>query len=215
VRAKPTCHSRGLPVVRRGAGGPVVRRATPFLLAASLLAIAPNPGRARPAIPSRSRAARPSVLTRLGANADARPYDLVSRAHVAVSRRLFSCVANTEIRLLSIARKAEKGNQLLSRAIAARYVHGLNFAGNSEGRDLCSACGRRRRPDGFHGRTVALKVTAGTIKSPAGRPSRGRSPRRRAEARLSPDQACVAPFRDRLDQDAYVAPYLRASWGSP
>jgi phosphate acyltransferase len=137
---------------------------TGAMLAASLLEIRRIPGVRRPAIAVTIPARRgPSVLLDSGANADARPEDLVQFAHMgAVFAEEILGVANPEIRLLSIGEEPEKGNQLTLDAHLLLAASDLNFAGNAEGRDLLSGAADVVVTDGFTG-NVALKVTEGTI----------------------------------------------------
>src|SRR6266436_3774963 len=140
---------------------------TGAMLAACLLEIRRLPGVRRPAIAVTIPARRgPSVLLDSGANADARPEDLVQFAHMgAVFAEEILGIANPEIRLLSIGEEPEKGNQLTLEAhqlLAASAD--LNFKGNAEGRDLLSGAADVVVADGFTG-NVALKVTEGTILS--------------------------------------------------
>jgi glycerol-3-phosphate acyltransferase PlsX len=140
---------------------------TGAMLAACLLEIRRIPGVRRPAIAVTIPARRgPSVLLDSGANADARPEDLVQFAHMgAVFAEEILGVANPEIRLLSIGEEAEKGNQLTLDAhqLLASSTD-LNFAGNAEGHELLSGAADVVVTDGFTG-NVALKVTEGTIRS--------------------------------------------------
>jgi glycerol-3-phosphate acyltransferase PlsX len=137
---------------------------TGAMLAASLLEIRRIPGVRRPAIAVTIPARRgPSVLLDSGANADARPEDLVQFAHMgAVFAEEILGLANPEIRLLSIGEEPEKGNQLTLDAHLLLAASDLNFAGNAEGRDLLSGAADVVVTDGFTG-NVALKVTEGTI----------------------------------------------------
>jgi phosphate acyltransferase len=166
VRAKPgsslvvACR-----VVGDGRGDAVVSAGnTGAMLAASLLEIRRIPGVRRPAIAVTIPARRgPSVLLDSGANADARPEDLVQFAHMgAVFAEEILGLANPEIRLLSIGEEPEKGNQLALDAHLLLAASDLNFAGNAEGRDLLSGAADVVVTDGFTG-NVALKVTEGTI----------------------------------------------------
>jgi glycerol-3-phosphate acyltransferase PlsX len=107
----------------------------------------------------------PSVLLDSGANADARPEDLVQFAHMgAVFAEEILAVAKPEIRLLSIGAEPEKGSQLVLEAHRLLAATDLNFAGNTEGRDLLNGAADVVVTDGFTG-NVALKVTEGTIQS--------------------------------------------------
>jgi glycerol-3-phosphate acyltransferase PlsX len=168
VRAKPNsslvvaCRAVG----ERKADAVVSAGNTGAMLAACLLELRRIPGVRRPAIAVTVPARRgPSVLLDSGANADARPEDLVQFAHMgAVFAEEILGVANPEIRLLSIGEEPEKGNQLTleaHRLLASSKD--LNFAGNAEGRDLLSWAADVVVTDGFTG-NVALKVTEGTIK---------------------------------------------------
>jgi glycerol-3-phosphate acyltransferase PlsX len=180
------------------------------MLAASLLAIRRIPGVRRPAIAVTIPARRgPSVLLDSGANADARPEDLVQFAHMgAVFAEEILGVANPEIRLLSIGEEAEKGNQLTLDAhqLLASSTD-LNFAGNAEGRDLLSGAADVVVTDGFTG-NVALKVTEGTIKSLLDglREEITATPRGKLGGLLI--RPAARRLRDRLDPDAYGGAYL-------
>jgi len=174
---KPTDAVRGKPnsslvvacraVGERQADAVVSAGNTGAMLAACLLEIRRIPGVRRPAIAVTIPARRgPSVLLDSGANADARPEDLVQFAHMgAVFAEEILGVANPEIRLLSIGEEAEKGNQLTLDAhqLLASSID-LNFAGNAEGRELLSGAADVVVTDGFTG-NVVLKVTEGTIRS--------------------------------------------------
>src|SRR5256885_12849688 len=87
---------------------------TGAMLAACLLELRRIPGVRRPAIAVTIPARRgPSVLLDSGANADARPEDLLQFAHMgAVFAQEILDVPNPEIRLLSIGEEPEKGSLL-------------------------------------------------------------------------------------------------------
>src|SRR5580765_2075459 len=139
---------------------------TGAMLAACLLELRRIPGVRRPAIAVTIPARRgPSVLLDSGANADARPEDLVQFAHMGVvfAEEILG-IANPEVRLLSIGEEPEKGNQLTLEAHRLLAATDLNFAGNTEGRDLLTGTADVVVTDGFTG-NVALKVTEGTIQS--------------------------------------------------
>lgn len=167
VRAKP---NSSLVVACRAVGegkadAVVSAGNTGAMLAACLLELRRITGVRRPAIavtiPARSG---PTVLLDSGANADARPEDLVQFAHMgAVFAEEILGVVNPEIRLLSIGEEPEKGNHLTLEAhrLLASSTD-LNFAGNAEGRDLLAGVADVVVTDGFTG-NVALKVTEGTI----------------------------------------------------
>jgi glycerol-3-phosphate acyltransferase PlsX len=168
VRAKPNsslviaCRSVG----ERTADAVVSAGNTGAMLAACLLELRRIPGVRRPAIAVTIPARRgPSVLLESGANADARPEDLVQFAHMgAVFAEQILGVANPEIRLLSIGEEPEKGSLLTLEAHRLLAATDLNFAGNTEGRDLLTGAADVVVTDGFTG-NVALKATEGTIQS--------------------------------------------------
>ncbi len=166
VRAKP---SSSLVVACRAVGegradAVISAGNTGAMLAASLLELRRIPGVRRPAIavtiPSRRK---PTVLLDSGANADARPEDLLQFAHMgAVFAQEILGVADPVIRLLSIGEEPEKGNQLTLEAHELLVASELNFAGNTEGRDLLDGAADVVVADGFTG-NVALKLLEGTI----------------------------------------------------
>src|SRR5438874_4177010 len=102
---------------------------TGAMLAACLLELRRIPGVRRPAIavtiPARHGV---SVLLDGGANADARPEDLLQFAHMgAVFAEELLDVPEPEIRLLSIGEEREKGNQLTLDAHDLLAASDLNF----------------------------------------------------------------------------------------
>jgi glycerol-3-phosphate acyltransferase PlsX len=139
---------------------------TGAMLAAGLLELRRLPGVMRPAIavPLPTRRG-PSVLLDAGANADARPEHLLQFATMgAVFAEEILGIANPEVRLLSIGEESEKGNQLTLEAHALLAASDLNFAGNTEGRDLLAGAADVVVTDGFTG-NVALKAIEGTIRT--------------------------------------------------
>jgi glycerol-3-phosphate acyltransferase PlsX len=168
VRAKP---NSSLVTACRAVGGGQAQAVvsagnTGAMLAACLLEVRRLPGVRRPAIavtiPSRSGA---SVLLDSGANADARPEDLLQFAHMgAVFAEEVLDVRNPEIRLLSIGEEPEKGNQLTLEAHELLAASDLNFTGNTEGRDLLAGGADVIVTDGFTG-NVTLKLLEGTIRN--------------------------------------------------
>jgi phosphate acyltransferase len=211
VRAKPdsslvvACRA-----VREGKADAVVSAGnTGAMLAACLLEIRRLPGVRRPAIavtiPSRSGAA---VLLDAGANADARPEDLLQFAHMgAVFAEEILDVRNPEIRLLSIGEEPEKGNQLTLEAHELLAASDLNFAGNTEGRDLLRGGADVVVTDGFTG-NVALKLLEGTIRNllDAFREEITATTRGKLGGLLI--RPAARRLRDRLDPDTYGGAYL-------
>jgi glycerol-3-phosphate acyltransferase PlsX len=211
VRAKPdsslvvSCRA-----VREGKAQAVVSAGnTGAMLAACLLELRRLPGVRRPAIavtiPSRTGA---SVLLDSGANADARPEDLLQFAHMgAVFAEEILDVPNPEIRLLSIGEEPEKGNQLTLEAHALLAESDLNFGGNTEGRDLLRGGADVVVTDGFTG-NVALKLLEGTIKNllDAFREEITATSRGKLGGLLI--RPAARRLRDRLDPDTYGGAYL-------
>jgi glycerol-3-phosphate acyltransferase PlsX len=139
---------------------------TGAILAAGLLEIRRLPGVMRPAIavpiPARDG---PSVLLDCGANADARAEHLLQFAYMgAIFAEEILGLPNPEVRLLSIGEEPEKGNQLTLEAHELLAKSSLNFAGNTESRDLLVKAADVVVTDGFTG-NVALKALEGTIRT--------------------------------------------------
>jgi phosphate acyltransferase len=211
VRAKPqsslvvACRS-----VREGQAQAVVSAGnTGAMLAACLLEIRRLPGVRRPAIavtiPSREGV---SVLLDSGANADARPEDLLQFAHMgAVFAEEILELRNPAIRLLSIGEEAEKGNQLTLEAHELLAASDLNFAGNTEGRDLLRGGADVVVTDGFTG-NVALKLLEGTIRNllDAFREEITATTRGKVGGLLI--RPAARRLRERLDPDTYGGAYL-------
>jgi phosphate acyltransferase len=211
IRAKPdsslvvACRA-----VREGRAQAVVSAGnTGAMLAACLLEIRRLPGVRRPAIavtiPSREGA---SVLLDSGANADARPEDLLQFAHMgAVFAEEILGVGNPEIRLLSIGEEAEKGNQLTLEAHELLAASDLNFTGNTEGRDLLRGGAEVVVTDGFTG-NVALKLLEGTIRNllDALREEITATTRGKLGGLLI--RPAARRLRNRLDPDTYGGAYL-------
>jgi glycerol-3-phosphate acyltransferase PlsX len=182
---------------------------TGAMLAACLLEIRRLRGVRRPAIavtiPSREGA---SVLLDSGANADARPEDLLQFAHMgAVFAEEILDVRNPEVRLLSIGEEAEKGNQLTLEAHELLAASELNFGGNTEGRDLLRGGADVVVTDGFTG-NVVLKLLEGTIKNllDAFREEITATTRGKLGGLLI--RPATRRLRDRLDPDTYGGAYL-------
>jgi phosphate acyltransferase len=211
VRAKPesslvvACRSVG----ERRADAVVSAGNTGAMLAACLLELRRLPGVRRPGIavmiPARGG---PSVLIDSGANADARPEDLVQFAHMGVvfAQEILG-VGEPNVRLLSIGEEAEKGNQLTLEAHELLAASGLPFAGNTEGRDLLVTGGEVVVTDGFTG-NITLKLIEGTIRSVL----EGIRAEIEATTRGKLGGLLIRPaarrMRERLDPDTYGGAYL-------
>jgi phosphate acyltransferase len=211
VRAKP---QSSLVVACRAAGegkadAVVSAGNTGAMLAACLLELRRLPGIRRPGIAVTIPAQQgPSVLIDSGANADARPEDLVQFAHMGVvfAQEILG-VRDPKVRLLSIGEEAEKGNQLTLEAHELLAASELPFAGNTEGRDLLVAGGNVVVTDGFTG-NVALKLIEGTIGTllEGIRTEITTTPRGKLGGLLI--RPAARRLRQRLDPDTYGGAYL-------
>ena len=182
---------------------------TGAMLAASLLHIRRLPGVQRPgiAIVIPTKRGR-SVLIDAGANADARPEQLVQFAHMgAVFAEEILAAPDPEIRLLSIGEEPEKGNQLTREAHELLGSAGLRFGGNTEGRTLLEGEADVVVADGFTG-NVALKTLEGTVKSllDALRSELESSARGKLGGALI--RPAARRIRERLDPETYGGGYL-------
>ena len=211
VRAKPNSSLvAACRAVSEGRAQAVVSAGnTGAMLAACLLELRRIPGVRRPAIavtiPARHGV---SVLLDAGANADARPEDLLQFAHMgAVFAEELLDVREPEIRLLSIGEEREKGNQLTLEAHDLLAASDLNFGGNTEGRDLLRGAADVVVTDGFTG-NVALKLLEGTIKNllDAFREEITATPRGKLGGLLI--RPAAGRLRTRLDPDTYGGAYL-------
>jgi glycerol-3-phosphate acyltransferase PlsX len=182
---------------------------TGAMLAATLRHLGRVHGVRRPAIavaiPSKHG---PSVILDAGANADARAENLLQFGYMgAVFAEEILDIPNPEVRLLSIGEEREKGSQLALEAHDLLADSGLNFKGNTEGRDLLVGAGHVVVTDGFTG-NVALKLLEGTIKNllEALRDEISATPRGKLGGLLI--RPAARRLRDRLDPDTYGGAYL-------
>jgi glycerol-3-phosphate acyltransferase PlsX len=211
VRAKPdsslvaACRS----IAAGNADAMVSAGNTGAMLAAGLLEIRRIPGVLRPAIavPIQARDG-PSVLLDCGANADARPEHLLQFAYMgAIFAEEILGLPRPEVRLLSIGEEPEKGNQLTLEAHRLLAESTLNFAGNTESRELLAKAADVVVTDGFTG-NVALKALEGTIQTVVG----GLRDEITATALGKLGGLLIRPasrrLRQRLDPDSYGGAYL-------
>ena len=211
VRSKPNSSLvAAVRAVAEGEADAVVSAGnTGAMLAAGLLELRRLPGVMRPAIAVPIPAKRgPSVLTDAGANADARPEHLVQFATMgAVFAEEILGISNPEVRLLSIGEEAEKGNQLTLEAHGLLTASELNFAGNTEGRNLLEGAADVVVTDGFTG-NVALKTIEGTIRTllEALRSEITATPTGKVGGLLI--RPASRRLRQRLDPDTYGGAYL-------
>ena len=182
---------------------------TGAVLAAGLLELRRIPGVMRPAIAVPIPAERgPSVLLDAGANADARPEHLLQFATMgAVFAAEILAVEHPTIRLLSIGEEREKGNQLALEAHELLAASDLDFAGNTEGRDILRGAADVVVTDGFTG-NVVLKTLEGTIGTILGalRAEITATPRGRLGGLLI--RPAARRLGHRLDPDTYGGAYL-------
>jgi glycerol-3-phosphate acyltransferase PlsX len=210
VRAKPDSSLvAAVRAVAEGRADAVVSAGnTGAMLAAGLLELRRLPGVLRPAIAIPIPSPRPTVLLDGGANADARPEHLLQFATMgAVFAEEVLGIANPEVRLLSIGEEPEKGNQLTLEAHELLAASDLNFAGNTEGRDLLTGAADVVVTDGFTG-NVALKLLEGAIRTLL----EALRVEIESTARGKLGGALIRPaarrLRDRLDPDTYGGAYL-------
>ena len=211
VRAKPNSSLvTACRAVGEGKADAVVSAGnTGAMLAACLLELRRIPGVRRPAIAVTIPARRgPSVLLDSGANAEARAEDLLQFGHMgAVFAEDILGVRNPEVRLLSIGEEAEKGNQLTLEAHELLAASDLNFAGNTEGRDLLAGAADVVVTDGFTG-NVALKLMEGTIQYLLGAFREEITATSRGKLGGLLIRPAARRLRERLDPDTYGGAYL-------
>jgi glycerol-3-phosphate acyltransferase PlsX len=211
VRAKPDSSLvASVRAVREGKADAVVSAGnTGAMLAAGLLELRRIPGVLRPAIavpiPAQSG---PSVLIDAGANADARPEQLVQFATMgAVFAEEILGLKRPTVRLLSIGEEEEKGNQLTLETHSLLRESDLNFLGNCEGRDVLRGAADVVVTDGFTG-NVVLKTMEGTIRTIL----EGLRDEITATTRGKLGGLMIRPaarrLRHRLDPDTYGGAYL-------
>ena len=183
---------------------------TGAMLAACFLELRRLPGVARPAIavviPAKNG---PSVLLDSGANADARPEHLLQFAHMgSVFAQEVLDIPEPEVRLLSIGEEPEKGNQLTLEAHALLAdAEGLNFAGNTESRELLRGAADVVVCDGFTG-NVVLKLLEGTIATILDALREEIKASRRGKIGGLLIRPAARGMRSRLDPDTYGGAYL-------
>jgi len=211
VRAKPDSSLvTACRLVGEGRAGAVVSAGnTGAMLAACLLELRRVPGILRPAIAVPLPARRgPSVLVDAGANADARPEQMLQFATMgAIFAEELLDLPRPEVRLLSIGEEPEKGNELTLETHALLAESDLNFQGNVESRDLLEGVSDVVVCDGFTG-NVCLKLLEGTLKTllTGLREEIAATPRGKLGGLLI--RPAARRFRDRLDPDTYGGAYL-------
>jgi glycerol-3-phosphate acyltransferase PlsX len=183
---------------------------TGAMLAAGLLHLRRLPGVLRPAIavvmPSRNG---PSVLIDAGANADNRPEHLLQ---FGIMGSIFASeilgVERPVVRLLSIGEEPEKGSQLVLEAHALlRDSPAVEFAGNTEGRDLVRGAADVVVTDGFTG-NMSLKLLEGGIRELLDMLREEASSTTRGKLGGWLIRPAARRTRARLDPDAYGGAYL-------
>ena len=211
VRAKPDSSLvTAVRAVAEGRADAVVSAGnTGAVLAAGLRELRRIPGVLRPAIAVPIPTERgPSVLLDAGANADARPEHLLQFATMgAVFAAEILGVARPTVRLLSIGEEREKGNQLALEVHELLAASDLEFAGNTEGRDILRGAADVVVTDGFTG-NVVLKTLEGTIGTilDALRAEITATPRGKLGGLLI--RPAARRLRHRLDPDTYGGAYL-------
>jgi glycerol-3-phosphate acyltransferase PlsX len=211
VRAKPDSSLvASIRAVAEGRADAVVSAGnTGAVLAAGLLELRRIPGVVRPAIAVPIPTERgPSVLLDAGANADARAEHLLQFATMgAVFAEEILDVRNPSVRLLSIGEEREKGNQLTLEAHELLAASDLNFAGNTEGRDILHGAADVVVTDGFTGNVVlkTLEGTIGTILAALRAEVEATTAGKLGAILIRP---AARRLRHRLDPDTYGGAYL-------
>jgi glycerol-3-phosphate acyltransferase PlsX len=183
---------------------------TGAVLAAGLVHLRRLPGVLRPAIavviPARNG---PSVLIDAGANADNRPEHLLQ---FGIMGSIFAAeilgIERPVVRLLSNGEEPEKGSQLVLEAHALlRDSTAIEFAGNTEGRDIVSGAADVIVTDGFTG-NMTLKLMEGTLRELLDvlREEITATPRGKLGGLLI--RPAARRVRARLDPDTYGGAYL-------
>jgi glycerol-3-phosphate acyltransferase PlsX len=166
LRAKPDSSiSVCVGAVKRQLAGAVVSMGnTGAVVGACTLGLGTLEGVRRPAIAvTLSLTGRPVTLLDMGANAAAKPQDLVQFAEMgAVYARGALGVDAPRVGLLNIGSEPTKGTDLLKEAhqLLAAQASRLNFVGNVEGNDIFHSAADVVVTDGFTG-NVVLKLLEG------------------------------------------------------
>ena len=169
VRAKRDSSMRvGLRMVREGAAaGFFTAGNTGAAMATAKMVLGMLAGVHRPALATifPTITGTPSLLLDVGANVDCDPDNL---AQFAVMGHMYARnvlhIGHPRVGLLSIGEEDSKGNALTRDTMPLlRALHGINFVGNVEGRDLLNGHSDVAVCDGFVG-NVALKSIEGAAK---------------------------------------------------
>jgi phosphate acyltransferase len=169
VRAKRDSSMRvGLRMVREGtAKGFFTAGNTGAAMATAKMVLGMLAGVHRPALATivPTVTGTPSLLLDVGANVDCDPDNLVQFAVMGnMYARSVLHMAHPRVGLLSIGEEDSKGNALTHDTLPMlRALHGINFVGNVEGRDLFNGRSDVTVCDGFVG-NVALKSIEGAAK---------------------------------------------------
>ncbi len=136
-------------------------------MAAALLGLKRIEGIDRPALatPFPTTAGRPCLLLDVGANADARPHNLVQFAIMGAiyAEQVFG-IASPRVALLSIGEEEEKGSLLVQEAHRQLRNAPVRFIGNVEGKDIPSGSADVIVTDGFVGNVlIKFAEAAGSV----------------------------------------------------
>jgi glycerol-3-phosphate acyltransferase PlsX len=132
-------------------------------MAAALLGLKRIEGIDRPALatPFPTTAGRPCLLLDVGANADARPHNLVQFAMMgAIYAEQVLGLTSPRVALLSIGEEEGKGNLLVQEAHRQLRNAPIRFIGNVEGKDIPAGLADVIVTDGFTG-NVLIKFAEG------------------------------------------------------
>src|ERR687887_58757 len=143
-----------------------------------------------------------------GANTGARPEHLLQFAYMgSVFSEEVLDVKSPKVRLLSIGEEPEKGNQLTLEAHELLTREALNFAGNTESRNLLEGAADVVVCDGFTG-NVVLKALEGTIRTVLTAMREEITASRRGKLGGLLIRPAARGLRRRLDPDTYGGAYL-------
>lgn len=168
-RKKDSSMTRMLEAVAEGTAGACVSAGnTGALMAGGLFKVGRIEGVSRPALATTLPTidGRGFLMLDLGANADAKPENLVQYAIMGdIYAKKVSGLATPRIGLLNIGTEDKKGNELTKATFDLIKEQPFNFEGNVEARELLNGVADVVVTDGFTGNMVlkTIEGTAGTL----------------------------------------------------
>ncbi|MBE0476240.1 MAG: phosphate acyltransferase PlsX [Coriobacteriia bacterium] len=161
-------------------------------------------GVARPAIAAVIPASdRPVVLLDVGAQADAKPENLVQFAHMgAAYADIVLGAVNPRVALLNIGEEPSKGSSLTKAAYELMSAQVPGFIGNAEGRDIPAGRADVIVTDGFTG-NVCLKLLEGLAKSLLSQVRDAMTANLPGKVAASVLKPSLRRLKERIDPDTY------------